>query len=73
MLGAQSTAVLTITDNDTAGALTFSAATYTAVEGTAALITVKRTGGAASGVTVHYATSDGSASQPADYTAAAAT
>ena len=70
VLGAQSTAVLTITDNDTAGALTFSAATYTAVEGNAALITVKRTGGAASGVTVHYATSDGSASQPADYTAA---
>lgn len=69
VLGAQSTAVLTITDNDTAGGLAFSAATYAAVEGNAALITVKRTGGAASGVTVHYATSDGGASQPADYAA----
>ena len=69
VLGAQSTAVLTITDNDTAGTLSFSSATYAAVEGTSALVTVKRAGGAASGVTVHYATSDGSATQPADYTA----
>lgn len=67
-LGAQSTAVLTVTDNDAGGELTFSSATYTGVEGNSALITVKRTGGAASNVTVHYATSDGSATSPADYT-----
>ena len=74
----QSTALLTITDNDVAGTLAFSAATYTAVEGNSALITVKRTGGAASGVTVNYATSDGTAKlvnlpDPPDYTATSGT
>ena len=55
-LGAQSHATLTITDNDTGGEMAFSAATYAANEGTSVLVTVKRTGGTASGVSVDYAT-----------------
>jgi Zn-dependent metalloprotease len=67
-LGVPSAAVLTITDNDTAGAIQFSAASYSASEAVGgAVITVSRSGGAASGVTVHYATSDGTATS-ADYT-----
>jgi hypothetical protein len=59
-----------ITDDDTAGILAFSAETYTASEGgRAALITVVRTGGSASGVTVQYATSNGTATSGSDYTA----
>lgn len=73
-LGAQNTAVLTITDNDLGGVLAFSAATYSVNEGgLRATITVRRTLGVASGVTVDYATSDGSATAGADYTAAAGT
>jgi Calx-beta domain-containing protein/putative Ig domain-containing protein/SdiA-regulated protein len=69
-LGAPSTAVLTIADNDTGGVLRFSAAAYGVSEGTASVtVTVTRTDGAASGVTVAYATSDGSAVAGSDYTA----
>src|SRR5262249_50652900 len=53
-LGAQQTATLTITDNDVAGAFSFGAATYTGIEGNTILITVKRTGGLASNVTIDY-------------------
>jgi hypothetical protein len=59
-LGPQSTAVLAIHDNDPAGTIQFTAGTYTVKESDGlAKITVKRTGGTASGVTVDYATSDG--------------
>ena len=69
LLGAQATAVLTIVDNDPAGTVQFSAATYRVSEaGSAATIIVKRTGGTASGVTVDYATSDGTATAGTDYT-----
>jgi Calx-beta domain-containing protein len=72
LLGPRSTAVLTITDNDSGGALKFSAATYTVSEASAsATVTVTRSGGTASGVTVNYATSNGTASMGSDYTAAA--
>ena len=73
-LGAQSSAVLTITDNDLGGLLTFSAPTYSVNEGgLKATITVKRTGGVASGVSVDYSTSDGTATAGADYTATSGT
>jgi hypothetical protein len=67
-------AVLTILDNDLGGTMQFSAPTYSVAEGAAhATITVTRVGGAASGTTVRYETSDGSAAAPGDYTARAAT
>ena len=73
-LGTQNTALLTITDNDTGGTLQFSAAAYSASETkTPATITVKRSGGSASGVTVDYATSNGTAIGGIDYTESAGT
>jgi Pro-kumamolisin, activation domain/Calx-beta domain len=57
-LGAQSTAVLTIRDNDTGGKIRLSSANYSVSEGAGSVkITVKRSGGRAGDVTVHYATS----------------
>src|SRR5947199_1520439 len=73
-LGNLSTAVLTIVDDDTAGTVQFSSATYSVNENTASVtITVTRTGGAASGVTVNYATSDGTATAGSDYIAKSGT
>ncbi len=75
-LGSQATAVLTIQDDDTAqpGSLQFSATAYSVNEtqGTAT-ITVTRTGGSNVPVTVHYATSDGTATAGSDYTAVSGT
>ena len=75
-LGTPSTAVLTITDNDVApaGTLQFSAATYSVGEnaGNAAVI-VTRTGGSSGAVSVSFATSNGTATAPGDYTAASPT
>jgi hypothetical protein len=69
LMGPRSAAVLTITDNDSGGALRFSAATYSVAEtGTYVTITVTRTGGTASGVTVDYATGGGTATAGVDYT-----
>jgi hypothetical protein len=73
-LGSPSTAVLTITDDDvaTAGTLQLSAATYSVPEsGSSATITVTRTGGSAGAVGVTIATSNGTATAGADYTALA--
>ncbi len=64
--------MLTITDNDVAppGTLQLSAATYSVAEnGGSATITVTRTGGSAGAVGVTLATSNGTATAPADYTA----
>jgi subtilisin family serine protease len=73
-LGGQSSAVITIVDNDTGGSLGFSAAAYRVNEGASvAKITVKRMGGKASGVTVDYATGDGTATGGSDYTAVTGT
>ena len=70
-LGSPSTAVLTIIDNDTApaGTLQFSAATYSVAEnGGNATITITRAGEVAGAVGVTFATSNGTATAPADYT-----
>jgi Calx-beta domain len=69
-IGASDTAVLTIIDNDTGGVLQFSSATYTVNEGVRsgkALIKVTRSGGRASGVSVDYTITDGTAVAGADY------
>ena len=68
-LGSPSAATLTIVDNDSTGALSFSATTYSVGEGAGtALITVQRTGGTSGTATVQYSTSNGSATAGADYT-----
>ena len=73
-LGTPSTAVLTLRENDVAGTVQFGTATYIVDEnGTSATITVTRTGGTASGVTVRYATSDGTATAGTDYIATSGT
>ncbi|MDB6027342.1 MAG: hypothetical protein JWM68_3565, partial [Verrucomicrobiales bacterium] len=69
-LGQQSNAVLTLEDDDKGGVLNFSPALYTVSEtGKLATITVLRTNGLASGVSVDYGTSGGNATPGADYTA----
>jgi subtilisin family serine protease len=74
LLGSQSTATLTVNDDDAAGTVQFSLPTYTVSEsGRRATITVTRTGGSASGVGVTYATSDGTATAGSDYTATSGT
>ncbi|HEY9051943.1 MAG TPA: Calx-beta domain-containing protein [Gammaproteobacteria bacterium] len=76
-LGAPSTAVLTVIENDPvppAGSLQFSASTYSVAENTStATVTVTRTSGSFGTVTVDYATSDNSATAGNDYTAASGT
>jgi hypothetical protein len=71
-LGTQTTAVLTITRAP--GGLQFSAATFTAAQSAGTTtVTVTRTGGTQGAVSVHYATSDGTARAGTDYTAAMGT
>ena len=73
-LGPRSTAVLTIVSPDQAGIVEFSAATYSVNEAAGfAPIVVTRHDGAAAGVTVNYATSDGTAKAPDDYAATTGT
>ncbi|MBK7992200.1 MAG: SMP-30/gluconolactonase/LRE family protein [Blastocatellia bacterium] len=73
-LGSPNTAVLTIIDNDNAGSLQFSSATYSVMENAAnATITVTRTNGSSGTVTINYATSDGTATAASDYTASSGT
>jgi hypothetical protein len=68
LLGSPSTAVLTIADNDVAGVVQFLASNYSVSEtATSAVVTVIRTGGLASGATIHYATSDASATAGVHY------
>jgi hypothetical protein len=73
-LGTPNTSTVTIADNDTAGTLQFSAAAVSVNESAAtATVTVTRTGGAASGVSVNYATTNGTATAGTDYTTASGT
>jgi hypothetical protein len=71
ILGPQSSAVLTIVDNDVAGTVQFTQATFGATECAAlpctAVLTLVRSGGAASGVSVDFATIDGTATATDDY------
>ena len=68
---------MTIVDDDVAGTLQFSIATFPTMEAIGpAMITVARTGGAASNVTVHYETwaaGGGTATAGEDYTAVSGT
>jgi hypothetical protein len=73
-LGQPGTTTVTITENDVAGSLFFSSAAYSVSETSAsATITVKRSGGSASGVSVDYATSDGTGQAGTDYVATSGT
>src|SRR6185503_17234537 len=67
------TAELRIVDDDAGGTLRFGAATYSVVEGGAAMLTVMRTGGVAGNVTVTYTTADETAAGGVHYTATAGT
>ena len=61
--------MLSIVDDDTGGAMQFSATTYTVGEGAGnAAIVITRTGSTAGGATVDYATSDGTGVAGTDYT-----
>ncbi len=74
LLGSPQTAVLTIADNDVAGAVQFSALDYSVSEtGGTALVTVSRTGGQAGDVTVDYAASNDSAVSGTNYQPASGT
>ncbi|MCZ6691905.1 MAG: hypothetical protein O7H41_20145 [Planctomycetota bacterium] len=76
VIGAQATAVLTILDDDTppAGALQFSGPTFAFNEGIGtATIDVTRTGGSTGAISVDFATTDDTATSPADFTATSGT
>jgi subtilisin family serine protease len=71
IIGSPDTTSLTIVDNDVAGAVQFSAAAFSVAEPVGATVTatikVTRSGGAASGVTVDYAVTGGTATAGGDY------
>ncbi len=68
-LGTRTNATLAITDNDLGGTINFSRPAYSQFEsGTNFYITVTRAGGKASGVTVDYFTTEGTATSDVDYT-----
>ncbi|MCZ6690545.1 MAG: hypothetical protein O7H41_13185, partial [Planctomycetota bacterium] len=75
-LGLLATAIVTILDDDVPGTLQFSASTFQVDEndlaGTAT-ITVTRAGGVGDAVSVMYATANGTAVEPGDYTATSGT
>jgi len=72
-LGIPSTASVVIRDDDASGVVQFGAAIHTATECATlpcvAALTVRRTGGGASGVTIDFATIDGTATALDDYVA----
>ncbi|MGI8436352.1 MAG: Calx-beta domain-containing protein [Chthoniobacterales bacterium] len=73
-LGSPSTATVTIIDDDAAPLVQFSAANYDVNEGAGTVtVTVTKTGNTTLPATVSYATSDGTATAPADYTTTAGT
>jgi len=76
-IAAPNPATLTIGEDDVAGVMQFSQATYTAREPSggpgSAVVTVTRSGGAASNVTVDYAVSDNTAIGGTHYTPTAGT
>src|SRR5206468_13023804 len=73
-MGNQNSATLTIKENDVGGTVQFSDLTYGVNENrNTATITVMRTGGDASGVSIDNATSNGTATAGPDYTATSGT
>ncbi len=76
-LGFPSTAVVTIGDDDVGGTVQFSAANYSATECATlpcfATLTVSRTGGGASAVSVDFVTVDGTGNALKDYVATSGT
>jgi uncharacterized delta-60 repeat protein len=63
------TATLTIVDNDFApGRISLSATNYNVIEGSNAVVTIKRTGGNVGVIKVNYSTVDDTAQIPFDYT-----
>src|SRR4029450_1757824 len=67
-LGQQSAAVLSVGDDGHVGTFPFSMANYKVSEKAGSVpITIKRIGGTASGVTVDYATEDGTAHDGVNY------
>jgi hypothetical protein len=73
-LGAPSTAVLTITDDDAPSSVSFSTTSYSVNEdGGSATITVARSGNSSVAATVDYATGNGTALAGADYASASGT
>jgi hypothetical protein len=73
-LGAPHQATVTIVDDDSAGTLEFSSQRYDVNEtGGHATITVNRVGGSSGAVSADYATTDGTANAPSDYTAMSGT
>ena len=74
VLGDPSSATLTIADDDPPGLLDFKSLSFSVTEtGGVATITVQRLSGRGGPVAVDYATSDGSATAGADYTATSGT
>ena len=74
VLGAPATATVTVADDDPAGQIDFKSLHYDVdeIDGRAT-VTVQRTGGSGGAVSVDYATSDGTATEGSDYTAASGT
>ena len=73
-LGAITTHTYTIINDDNAGTIQFSSATYSVNEnGGSVLITVTRAGGSSGAVGVSYATSNGTATAGSDYTSTSGT
>lgn len=73
-LGSPSTATATITDNDLGGTLGFAVTSITAQENAGTVvIQVTRTGGSDGAVSLDFATANGSATAPADFTATSGT
>jgi bacillolysin len=71
LLGSPSAAVLTINDNDQVGTFRFGSATYMVDEGATGTLTVMRAGtNLASGVTVDYTVTGGTAANGTDYSLA---
>ena len=76
-LGAPTSATVTITDNETpptGGSLSFNAATFSGSENAGSIaIGVSRTGGSTGAISVQFATSDGTAAAPGDYSSTTGT
>ena len=69
--GSQTTATLTIQDNDVGGIGEFSSPAVSVLEGDSAVLTLTRTGGTGGNVSVVYGTSDITATGGTDYAASA--